>query len=290
MKTSEYKVDKKIALSECPTKVDEGLDKATVEKKLMPDNLSKMAELQDRLYAEAKHGLLIVFQAMDTAGKDGVIKHVMTSFNPQGMYVASFKVPSSTEAAHDYLWRIHQHVPARGGITIFNRSHYEEVIIAKVHNLVAKQNLPKTMQTNSIWKERYQQINNYEKYLTENGITILKFFLHISKEEQKQRLLARIDKPSKNWKFSGADIEERGYWDDYQLAYQDAINATSTQHAPWYIIPSDKKWFARYLVSEIVTETLKKLDPQFPALPEAELQKLQEWKQRLLDEKATSKN
>lgn len=209
MNTKKYLVDKKIALEDYATSCSEDLKRDDVEKKLMPENLKRMAKFQEKLYAEGKHGLLIVIQAMDTAGKDGLVRHVMTTFNPQGVYVASFKVPSSTELTHDYLWRIHQVAPARGGITIFNRSHYEDVIVSRVHNLVAKQNLPDEMKTEKIWDERYEQIREYEKYLHQNGIEVLKFFLHLSKEEQQARLLARIDEPKKNWKFSSADIAEQ---------------------------------------------------------------------------------
>ncbi|MEL3909109.1 MAG: polyphosphate kinase 2 family protein [Treponemataceae bacterium] len=285
MKTEKYLVTKKINLKDFSTKCEENLERDEVENKLMPENLKLMEKYQDKLYAESKQGLLIVIQAMDTAGKDGLIRHVMTSFNPQGVYVATFKVPSTVELAHDYLWRVHQFAPRRGGITIFNRSHYEDVIIARVHNLVKNQNLPDRMKSKNIWDERYEQIRNYEKYLNDNGIEVVKFFLHISKEEQKERLLARIDKPEKNWKFSGGDIEERAFWDDYQKAYEKAINETSTKHSRWYIIPSDQKWFSRYLVSEIVVETFKEMNPQFPTLPKEKLAQLQEWKEMLLNEK-----
>lgn len=284
MNTKKYLVDKKIALEDYATSCSEDLKRDDVEKKLMPENLKRMAKFQEKLYAEGKHGLLIVIQAMDTAGKDGLVRHVMTTFNPQGVYVASFKVPSSTELTHDYLWRIHQVAPARGGITIFNRSHYEDVIVSRVHNLVAKQNLPDEMKTEKIWDERYEQIREYEKYLHQNGIEVLKFFLHLSKEEQRARLLARIDEPKKNWKFSSADIAERGYWNEYQRTYEKAINETSTKYAPWYIIPADQKWFARYLVSQIIVEKFEALDPKFPVLSAEDAAKLQEWKERLLSE------
>ena len=284
MNTQKYLVNKKIELQDFSTHCEEDLKREDVEKHLMPKNLKLMAKFQDKLYAEGKHGLLIVIQAMDTAGKDGLVRHVMTTFNPQGVYVAPFKVPSSTELSHDYLWRIHQVAPARGGITIFNRSHYEDVIVTRVHNLVEKQNLPDRMKTKEVWDERYEQIRAYEKYLHQNGIEVLKFFLHLSKEEQKERLLSRIDEPKKNWKFSSADIAERGYWDDYQKAYEKAINETSTKDSPWYIIPADQKWFSRYLVSEIIVEKFAELNPQFPILPAEEAAKLQEWKQKLLSE------
>ena len=284
MNTKKYLVDNKIALEDYATSCSEDLKRDDVEKKLMPENLKRMAKFQEKLYAEGKHGLLIVIQAMDTAGKDGLVRHVMTTFNPQGVYVASFKVPSSTELTHDYLWRIHQVAPARGGITIFNRSHYEDVIVSRVHNLVAKQNLPDEMKTEKIWDERYEQIREYEKYLHQNGIEVLKFFLHLSKEEQRARLLARIDEPKKNWKFSSADIAERGYWNEYQRTYEKAINETFTKSAPWYIIPADQKWFARYLVSQIIVEKFEALDPKFPVLSADDAATLQDWKERLLSE------
>lgn len=284
MDTEKYLVNKKINLDDYSTKCEEDLKKQHVTDELMPKNLKLLEKYQEMLYAEGKQGLLIVIQAMDTAGKDGLIRHVFTSFNPQGVFVAPFKVPSKEELSHDYLWRIHKVVPARGGVTIFNRSYYEDVIVAKVHNLPMQQNLPDNMKNDKIWNERYEQIRNYEKYLNDNGIEVLKFFLHLSKKEQKARLLARINEADKNWKFSSADMEERKFWNDYQKAYEKALNETSTKHSPWYVIPADKKWFARYLVSEIVVKKFEKMNPKIPELAADELQKLQSWKQVLLDE------
>ena len=194
---------------------------------------------------------------MDAAGKDGAIKHVMKGFNPQGVHVASFKVPSSEENDHDYLWRIHRQVPRRGEIGIFNRSHYEDVLVSRVHDLVAKSQLPPELITEDIWHQRYRQIREYERYLSENGTMILKFFLHVSKEEQKERLLERIEDPEKNWKFSPSDTHERTYWDSYMKAYEAMLAGTSTEHAPWYVLPADNKWFTRFLVSEVILQKLK---------------------------------
>ena len=214
----------------------------------------KLRKLQDRFYAWDKKALLVVLQGMDTAGKDGTIKHVMRGVNPQGVTVTSFKVPSAEELAHDYLWRIHKAVPRRGMIGIFNRSHYEDVLVVRVHNLVPPE----------VWSQRYDQINAFEKHLTENGVVILKFFLHISKEEQARRLQARLDTPEKRWKFNKGDLKERALWDDYQAAYADALQKCSTSYAPWYVVPSDVKWYRNYVVGQIITETLQDLDPRYP--------------------------
>jgi PPK2 family polyphosphate:nucleotide phosphotransferase len=251
----------------------------------LKENIKRMSELQEKLYAQDKYALLIVFQAMDAAGKDGTIKHVMSGLNPQGTQVFSFKQPSKTELDHGYLWRINKALPERGKIGIFNRSHYEEVLVVRVHDLVKYQKLPERFVNNNIWKQRYRQINDFEKYLYENGIIILKFFLHVSKEEQKNRFLKRIDEPSKNWKFSEGDIKERGYWNNYQTAYQEAISATSKKEAPWFIVPADKKWFTRLAVSEILVNTLEKLKPEFPKLNKTQWKDLKRAKAFLLNEK-----
>ncbi|PIE99045.1 MAG: polyphosphate--nucleotide phosphotransferase [Treponema sp.] len=284
MKIKKYFAGDDIKLKYFSTRCEEDLNKGEVKSILMPENLKKMTDYQSKLYAEGKKGLIVVFQAMDTAGKDGVIKHVMTSLNPQGMYVASFKAPSGVEMSHDYLWRIHKHAPSRGCVTVFNRSHYEDVIIARVHDLVKNQKLPDSMKHDGIWNDRYEQIRNYESYLHENGIHIVKFFLHLSKDEQRERLLSRIDEPEKNWKFSSADIHERKYWNDYQDAYEKVLQKTSTEKSPWYIIPADQKWFSRYLVSEILVEKFKDLNPEFPKLPEDELDNLAKWREELLND------
>ncbi|MBC8229823.1 polyphosphate kinase 2 family protein [bacterium] len=216
----------------------------------------QISELQELLYAESKHALLIILQAMDAGGKDGTIRHMMSGVNPQGCEVTTFKVPSAEEVAHDFLWRIHKAVPPKGKIGIFNRSHYEDVLVVRVHNLVPKE----------VWCARYDQINSFEKILVENGIVILKFFRHISKSEQKKRLESRLKDPAKNWKFSEADVQERKYWDDYMEAYEDAINKCSTEWAPWYIIPANKKWYRDLVVGETIVKTMKDLDMKYPEL------------------------
>lgn len=223
-------------------------------------NGERLRELQDVLWAEGKHALLIVLQAMDAGGKDGTIKQVMRGVNPQGCHVTSFKVPTEEELDHDYLWRVHRATPRRGYIGIFNRSHYEDVLVVRVHGLV-----PET-----VWQQRYEQINQFERLLADTGTTILKFFLHISKEEQKERFEARLKDPRKNWKFSMGDVKERGYWDDYTRAYEDALNRCSTPWAPWHVIPADHKWYRNLAISQIIIQTLESLDMHYPPpLPDA---------------------
>ena len=215
----------------------------------------RIGRLQERLYAENKQGLLIVLQAMDTGGKDGTIKHVFRGVNPQGCRVSSFKAPSAEEANHDFLWRYHRSAPARGRIGIFNRSHYEDVLIVRVKNLVPE----------GVWRQRYALINDFERGLTASGITVLKFFLHISKDEQKRRLQSRLEDPEKRWKFSSSDLKERAFWDDYQNAFEDAIRECSTEHSPWYVVPANKKWYRNLVVARIIADTLDGLDPRYPA-------------------------
>jgi PPK2 family polyphosphate:nucleotide phosphotransferase len=214
--------------------------------------------LQARLYAENERGLLIVLQAMDTGGKDGTIKHVFSGVNPQGCRVSSFRTPSAEESNHDFLWRYHKSVPARGRIGIFNRSHYEDVLVVRVKDLVPEE----------VWRERYGQINDFERNLSNDGITVLKFFLHISKDEQKRRLQSRLDDPDKRWKFSSADMKERALWDDYQAAFEDALTNCSTEHAPWYVVPANKKWYRNLVIARTIADTLAAIDPQFPPAEE----------------------
>lgn len=241
-------------------------------------NVQRLSELQERLYAQDIYGILIVLQAMDAAGKDGAIRHVMSGVNPQGCHVTSFKSPSSEELDHDYLWRAAKAVPARGMIGIFNRSYYEEVLAVRVHpEFLAKQRLPPTDKHEDIWKQRFEEINNFEKYLMDNGIIVIKFFLNISRKEQRKRFIARIDEPAKNWKFSVADYKERTFWDDYQSALEDMLEHTSTDWAPWFVVPSNNKWFARLAISEVICGHLERLDLKFPKVSaerRAELQKL----------------
>jgi PPK2 family polyphosphate:nucleotide phosphotransferase len=248
-------------------------------------DIEQMGKYQDILYAQNNYALLIIFQAMDAAGKDSTIKQVMSGVNPQGCQVFSFKSPSSEELDHDYLWRTTKSLPERGRIGIFNRSYYEEVLIARVHpEILNSQQLPKIPSGNQIWKQRFEDINNFEKYLTNNGTVILKFFLNISKSEQKKRFLRRIELPEKNWKFSINDVQERAFWNDYMKAYEDMFNHTSTKSAPWYIIPSNNKWFARLAVSDIICTTLKQLNLQYPKVSDEHLQHLIQAKAALENE------
>ncbi|MCH7517101.1 MAG: polyphosphate kinase 2 family protein [Bacteroidetes bacterium] len=279
------KPNTKINLSKISTSDTNGFNSKKEAKAMLKDNIKKMVELQAKLYAQDKYAMLIIFQAMDAAGKDGTIKHVMSGLNPQGTQVYSFKQPSKTELDHGYLWRINKALPEKGRIGIFNRSHYEDVLVVRVHDLISDQITPLKFRNKNIWKQRFQQINNFEKYLYENGIIILKFFLHISKDEQKKRFLKRIDDPAKNWKFSEADIKERDFWYQYQKAYQEAISATSKTYAPWFIIPADKKWFTRLVVSEIIVYEMEKLEPDYPKLTGEQLNKLRKAKELLLDDK-----
>ena len=260
-------------------------ERKRIAEMMLADNKVELAEAQELLYADGRHSVLILFQAMDAAGKDGTIGHVMSGVNPQGCSVSSFKVPSAEEFSHTYLWRYSKALPARGMIGIFNRSYYEEVLVVKVHPAILdKANLPPEDVHKNIWKHRYEDINNFEQHLSRNGTTILKFFLNVSKEEQKKRFLERLDTPEKNWKFSSGDIVERGYWDDYMAAFEDAINATSTPWAPWYVIPAEYKWAMRAAVSDIITTTIKDLPLEYPKLPEDEVARLAEAKAKLLAE------
>ncbi|HYM00363.1 MAG TPA: polyphosphate kinase 2 family protein [Blastocatellia bacterium] len=232
------------------------------------EDIKKLAHYQNILYAQDSHALLIIFQAMDAAGKDGTIKHVMSGVNPQGCQVISFKAPSSAELNHDYLWRSAKALPERGRIGIFNRSYYEEVLVVRVHpELLDAQKLPPESRSEHIWKHRYEQINSFEKYLVENGISILKFYLNISKAEQKRRFLARIERPEKNWKFTTNDVRERACWDAYMEAYESMFNHTSTEWAPWYVIPANHKWFTRIAVADIILDKLKSLNLAYPVPP-----------------------
>jgi len=234
-----------------------------------------LAALQDKLYAQDRWSVLLVFQAMDAAGKDGAIKHVLSGVNPQGCQVTTFKAPSSEELDHDYLWRCMKALPERGRIGIFNRSYYEEVLVVRVHEaLLAAQKLPSGLVTKKIWKHRYEDIRAFERYLARNGTLILKFFLHVSKDEQKKRLLERLDDPDKNWKFELGDVRERGHWQDYMAAYQDAIRNTASAHAPWYVVPADNKWFTRVVVAAAIIEGLSSLELAYPRVDEAKREEL----------------
>ena len=252
-------------------------------KEALVTGVAALAELQDKLYAQDKWAVLLIFQAMDAAGKDGAIKHVMSGVNPQGCEVYSFKSPSSEDLDHDYLWRCMKDLPNRGHIGIFNRSYYEEVLVVRVHpEFLAKQKLPPKLLGKNIWEDRFEDIRNFEQYLARNGVVVRKFFLHVSKKEQKRRFLDRINNPSKNWKFSSNDANERDYWDDYMEAYEEMIQGTATREAPWYVVPADNKWFTRVIVGSAVIETLASLDLAYPKVDEGKLKELAAAKKKLL--------
>ena len=256
-------------------------DDKKIAKETMKQNEEELDELQQKLYAEKKEGLIVLFQAMDAAGKDGTIRHVLQCLSPHGVYEAAFKSPSSNELAHDYLWRIVQQVPAKGEIAIFNRSHYEDVLIGKVKSLYASQAQARRIDLDKVIPNRYEDIRNFEKYLWNNNVRVVKIFLNISKEEQAKRFLSRIEEPEKNWKFSSGDVEERAYWDAYMEAFEDAVNKTATKHSPWYVVPADNKWYMRYVVSEIILNELRDMDPQYPVVTKERLEEFAGWAEKL---------
>ncbi len=289
MALKDYRFDgsKKLDLSKLPTngKKDK-VDKEKIIKKTL-ENQQRIKELQDKFYAYGKEGLIIVLQAMDAAGKDSTIKNAMDGFNPQGVQVHSFKQPSPDELAHDFLWRLNKCVPRRGEIAIFNRSYYEDVLVVQVHEMNRNYNIAERVTgqaTDEFFKKRYKHIRNYEEYLYENGYRILKIFLNVSKEKQKERFLERLDTPAKNWKFSSSDLKERALWDNYQKVYEKTVNETATKENPWYVLPADQKWYTRYLVSEAIIKVLEDVDPQYPVLPDEEKEKIDEYRQALINE------
>jgi PPK2 family polyphosphate:nucleotide phosphotransferase len=262
-------------------------DKKAESASLLQDGIKNLAKLQDKLYAQDTYSLLMIFQAMDAAGKDGTIRHVMSGVNPQGCQVFSFKAPSPEERDHDYLWRSSKALPERGRIGIHNRSYYEEVLVCRVHpELLAAQQLPEHHKDEDVWKRRFREINHFERYLVDNGIVILKFYLHVSRKEQKRRFLERIDQDDKNWKFSVNDARERAFWKDYMRAYEETFTHTSTKTAPWYIIPADNKWFMRLAVAAIINQTLENLDLEYPTLTKQKKKELLEARRVLMAEKA----
>ncbi|MFO7535890.1 MAG: polyphosphate kinase 2 family protein [Kiritimatiellia bacterium] len=270
MKKLRARPGRKVNLKSTPTGDTPGCSSREAAEEALPALLEELRKLQYRLFAENRRAVLVVLQAMDAAGKDGLVRHVFSGLNPQGCRVTPFKAPSADEQEHDFLWRIHKQVPPRGEIGVFNRSHYEDVLIVRVHGLVEK----------AVWKARYEQIRVFEKLLGENGVTVLKFFLHISPQEQKERLLARLDNPERNWKFSEGDLNERKYWDDYQEAYEEAIGRCSTPEAPWHIIPSDRKWYRNWAVASILLQTMRDMKLKFPE-PLADVKSLRRRLRRL---------
>jgi PPK2 family polyphosphate:nucleotide phosphotransferase len=283
-----FRVDKGqgFKLADCDPCDTCGLDIDKKEAKdLLENGVKRLSKLQERLYAEGRWAILAVLQGLDTAGKDGVIKHVLSGVNPQGCEVHSFKAPSSLELAHDYLWRCTLALPARGRIGIFNRSYYEETVVVRVHpELLQKQNLPPKLVTDDIWQQRFEDINNYELHLARNGTVPLKFYLNLSKDEQLKRLLARIDDPDKRWKFNLYDVEERKLWDKFLDVYEDTIRHTATEHAPWYVVPADNKWFSRLVVAAVLVEQMEALDLQFPKFDHDNVDELEKAKADLLEE------
>ncbi|PSJ59157.1 hypothetical protein C7I84_14160 [Mesorhizobium ephedrae] len=290
IKTFRIKKGKKFQLADIEPGDTCGLDMEKDEAKdLLATGVKRLRDLQERLYAEGRWSVLIVLQAMDAAGKDGAIEHVMSGINPQGCDVTSFKVPGPVELRHDFLWRTVAKLPERGRIGIFNRSYYEEVLVVRVHpDILAGQNLPPELITDDIWKERFEDINTFEKHLERSGTIVIKFFLHVSKDEQKRRFLERADDPEKHWKFSAKDVDERGYWDDYMAAYEDMIRHTATKSAPWHVVPADNKWFTRLVIAATLVERLERLDPQFPKVGEEDLRDMEAARAKLLSEDAAA--
>lgn len=284
-----YKFDgtEKIQLEQLPTDSKEDkVNKKDILKKT-EENQARISELQERLYADGREGLIIILQAIDAAGKDSTVKHVMSGINPQGVDVVSFKTPTSEELSHDFLWRVNKHLPVRGKIGIFNRSYYEDVLVVQVHKMNRGYHMAERVigqEDDVFFKKRYKHIKNYEKYLYDNSYHIVKIFLNVSKEEQKNRFLERIDVPEKNWKFSAGDLKERALWDRYHEVYADVINETSSKECPWYVLPADQKWYTRYLVSKIIRKTLEEMNPQYPEMPEEEKQLLAECRRSLMEE------
>jgi PPK2 family polyphosphate:nucleotide phosphotransferase len=277
---------KKISLSDYDPRYSADYVKKQEAGEMLARGVEMLAAYQDKLYAQNEYALLVIFQAMDAAGKDGAIKHVMSGLNPQGTQVFSFKVPSAEELDHDYMWRNFKALPERGRIGIFNRSYYEEVLVVRVHpEFLEKQQVPASTVDKNIWKRRFSEMNNFEKYLVNNGTRVIKFFLNVSKEEQKKRFLERIERLEKNWKFSITDAQERGHWDEYMAAYEDMLNHTSTRWAPWYVIPADKKWFTRLAVAAVLLDAIQKIDPQYPTVSEEHKTDLVKAKEMLESEK-----
>lgn len=290
METKQYRYTKDdFQIAKAPTFVKDSSADLKAIKKQIKKNVKRIKEAQKKMYARRHYSVLVVFQALDAAGKDSMISHIFAGVNPVGFKVANFKQPTAQELRHDYLWRVNKELPMRGDIGVFNRSYYEDVLVSRVHpQIILHSNLPEIHSLNDVndhfFEKRYQDIREYEKYLTRNGYVVVKFFLHVSKDEQKKRFLARIDTPEKNWKFSAADIRERQYWDKYQHAYEKAINATATKENPWYVIPADDKWYSRLIVSDILTKRIEKLPLAYPTMTPEQEGELAKARQLLIDE------
>ncbi|KEZ52875.1 PPK2 family polyphosphate kinase [Metabacillus indicus] len=279
MNVNKYRIEgnKQLKLRDySPSEKHDYSEKELLEK-LIPESIDRLKELHWRLHAEEKKGIVVVLQAMDAAGKDEAISYIFSNLTAQGLKTTSFQKPSDSEQKHDYLWRIHKALPARGQIGILNRSHYEEVIAPRVHDLLKEESVPDEKEKEETWAVRYRQINDFERYLTENGFEVVKFFFHMSKKEQKERLLERMKNPKKNWEFSFSDVEERKHWDSYQDIFEDMLNHTSTEYAPWHILPADDEWYSRYIISEVMNKCLEKIDPQFPEISQENKEKLDKY-------------
>lgn len=286
MDTDKYlvKKDKKIKLSDYPTTEKDIYSEEELKEKLIPESLEKLKELHMKLHAQEEKGIVVVLQAMDAAGKDEAITYIFSNLTAQGLKVTSFKKPSDTELAHDYLWRFKEGMPSRGQIGVLNRSYYEEVIAPRVHDLLGETPLPDELIDENIWAVRYRQITDFERYMGENGFPVVKFFFNMSFEEQRNRLLERMKNPEKNWEFSFNDVKEREHWDGYQEIFEDLLNHTSTEYAPWYALPADDEWFSRYIISEVMVKTLEQIDPQYPEITGEEKEELEKAIRKLEEE------
>lgn len=273
-----FRIDHKngIRLSDFPTTIQDRPSDETLQNELIPKSVERLKELHWKLYAESKKGIVVVLQALDAGGKDEAISYIFSNLNAQGLKTNAFQKPSDTEKKHDYLWRMHDLMPERGQVGILNRSHYEEVIAPRVHDLLGEEVIPDEEDKESVWKVRYRQINDFEQYLDENGFKVIKFFFNVSKEVQRDRLLERLKDPSKNWEFSFNDVEERKHWDDYQDIFEDMLSNTASKHAPWFVLPADDDWYARYIVSTIMIDVLEDIDPKFPTFTEDEQDRIDE--------------
>lgn len=279
MDISKYRITPKqtpIKLADYPTTDNKQLSEDELQDKWIPESINKLQDLHLKLHAEEEKGIMVVLQAIDAGGKDEAISFIFSNLTAQGLKTTSVKKPSKTEVKHDYLWRIHEGKPSRGEISILNRSYYEEVIAPRIHDVLDKDPLPDHLIDEDIWKVRFRQLNDFERYMTENGFPVIKFFFNVSKDVQKERLLERMKDPKKNWEFSFSDIEEREHWDTYQEVFEDMLNNTSTDYAPWYILPADDDWYARYIISEVMINVLENLDPQFPEISGEDRQQLDE--------------
>lgn len=278
MDIQSFRIDHKngIRLSDYPTTIKDRPSDDTLQNELIPESVERLKELHWKLYAEAKKGVVVVLQALDAGGKDEAISYIFSNLNAQGLKTNAFQKPSDTEKKHDYLWRMHDLMPERGQVGILNRSHYEEVIAPRVHDLLGEEVIPDDEDKESVWNVRYRQINDYEQYLNENGFAVIKFFFNVSKEVQRDRLLERLKDPRKNWEFSFSDVEERKHWDDYQVIFEEMLSNTATELSPWYVLPADDDWYARYIVSTVMIDVLEDIDPQFPTFTEDEQERIDE--------------